>query len=264
MRDEPRFTVRAAADRTMTALIVLFVASIWAGAQNALAGGGSFITLPSLMLTGMDARAANITSTVALFPAQLVTGFTGRADAKSPPGLTVRALLAISLIGGALGALILLATPASVFARLVPWLVLFATALFAWSAFFRRPLEQGEAHWPPWATGIVQFVIAVYGGYFGGGIGFMMMAALAMAGVAVRNAGAAKNILAGAINASAVAILVFSRGVHWPQALITEIGASFGGWAGALMLRNVNEKLLKLAVVAIGAALTIGLFWKAP
>jgi uncharacterized membrane protein YfcA len=115
----------------MTALIVLFVASIWAGVQNALAGGGSFIAPPSLMLTGMDARAANITSTVALFPAQLVTGFTGWADAGSPTGLTMRRLFVISLIGGALGALILLATPPAIFARLVPSLVLFATALFA-------------------------------------------------------------------------------------------------------------------------------------
>ena len=122
----------------MAALIVLFIASIWAGTQNALAGGGSFITLPSLMLTGMDARAANITSTVALFPAQLVTGFTGRADAKGPAGLTMGTMFVISLIGGGLGALILLATPAALFARLVPWLVLFATALFAWGSFFRQ------------------------------------------------------------------------------------------------------------------------------
>ena len=128
----------------MTALIVLFIAATWAGVQNALAGGGAFITLPSLMLTGMDARAANITSTVALFPAQLVTGFTGRADAASPTGLTMRRLFVISLIGGALGALILLATPPSIFARLVPWLVLFATALFAWGSFFVKPRRLGK------------------------------------------------------------------------------------------------------------------------
>jgi uncharacterized protein len=97
------------------------------------------------MLTGMDARAANITSTVALFPAQLVTGFTGRADAASPTGLTMRRLFVISLVGGGLGALILLATPSSIFGRLVPWLVLFATALFAWGSFFadlRRPAKR--------------------------------------------------------------------------------------------------------------------------
>ena len=91
-----------------------------------------------------------------------------------------------------------------------------------------------------------------------------MMAALTMAGLAVRNAGATKNILAGVMNASAVAIFVFSTDVHWLQAAVTAVGASIGGWAGALMLKTVNEKLLKVAVVAIGLALTIGLFWQAP
>ncbi len=123
----------------MTTWIVLILASLWAGAQNALAGGGSFITLPALMWTGMDARAANITSTIALFPAQIVMGVTGRNQAESPPGVSFRALFVISLVGGALGGLILLATPSDFFAKLVPWLVLFATAMFAWGSFFRRP-----------------------------------------------------------------------------------------------------------------------------
>ena len=140
---------------------------------------------------------------------------------------------------------------------------MFATALFAWGSFFRRSLLESEAHPPPWAIAVMQFLIAVYGGYFGGGIGLLMMAALTMTGVAVRNAGAAKNILAGVMNASAVLIFLFSRDVHWLEALITAMGASFGGWAGALMLRQVNEKLLKLGVVAVGVALTIGLFWRA-
>ncbi len=244
-------------------LAVLFVASIWAGAQNALAGGGSFITLPSLMLTGMDARAANITSTVALFPAQVVTGLTGRSDARSPPDLAMTTLFVISLIGGALGALILLWTPPSVFARLVPWLVLFATILFAWGSFFRKPPKPGETHLPPWGAAAAQFFISIYGGYFGGGIGLLMMASLTMAGLAVRNAGASKNILAGVMNASAVAIFAMSSDVHWLQAAVTAVGASFGGWAGAMMLRTVNEKMLKLGVIAIGLALTFGLFWKA-
>jgi uncharacterized membrane protein YfcA len=91
-----------------------------------------------------------------------------------------------------------------------------------------------------------------------------MMAALTMTGLAVRNAGAAKNILAGVMNASAVAIFVFSSDVHWVQAVITSIGATFGGWAGALMLKSVNERLLRFLVVAIGAALTVGLFMRAP
>jgi len=249
----------------MTPLIILFLASIWAGAQNALAGGGSFITLPSLMLTGMDARAANITSTVALFPAQLVTGFTGRAQADTPPGLTMTTLFVISLIGGAVGAVILILTPPTIFARLLPWLVLFATLIFAWGSFFRNePKPGGAGRMSPLSAAVVQFFIAVYGGYFGGGIGFLMMASLTMAGLAVRNAGAAKNILAGVMNASAVAIFAFSKDVHWLQAGITAVGASVGGWGGALMLTTVNERLLRLAVIAIGLALTIGLFLRAP
>src|SRR3954463_15261465 len=111
-------------------LTILFLAALWAGVQNALAGGGSFITLPALILAGMDARAANITSTVALFPGQVATGLAGRKLATGAERLSFKALLLISLAGGVVGALLLLATPPSFFAHLVPWLVLFATALF--------------------------------------------------------------------------------------------------------------------------------------
>jgi uncharacterized protein len=246
----------------MASWIVLILASLWAGAQNALAGGGSFITLPSLMWTGMDARAANITSTVALFPAQIVMGVTGRRQAESPPGVHFLALFVISLIGGALGGLILLATPPSFFARLVPWLVLFATAVFAWGSFVRAPPPPGTAAIPPRTELLIQFAIAIYGGYFGGGIGFLMMASLTLAGLAVRAAGATKNVLAGVMNASAVAMFVFSRDVYWAQALVAAVASSVGGYAGARMLSVVNEKALRLFVVTIGVALTIGLFWR--
>jgi len=117
---------------------------------------------------------------------------------------------------------------------------------------------------PPWGAGIGQFFIAIYGGYFGGGIGFLMMAALTMAGQSVRNAGATKNVLAGVMNASAVAIFVFSSDVHWLQVLITAVGGSLGGWGGALALERVNEKYLRFGVVAVGILLTIGLFLRAP
>ena len=182
-------------------LAVLFLASLWAGVQNALAGGGSFITLPSLMLTGMDARAANITSTIALFPAQIAMGWTGRKDVSGAAGLSFGVLAGVSLVGGALGAILLLATPSSFFAHLVPWLVLFATALFAWGSFGPKRSEAG--HLNRWSAVAAQFGIAVYGGYFGGGIGFLMLAALTIAGLAVRKAGATKNMLASVMNASA-------------------------------------------------------------
>ncbi len=241
---------------------VLFLAALWAGIQNALAGGGSFITLPSLMLTGMDARAANITSTVALFPAQLATGWTGRKHVSGAAALSFRALTIISLIGGALGALLLLYTSSTFFARLVPWLVLFATLVFAWGSF--GPKRRSAGHLNRGGAAGAQFAIAVYGGYFGGGIGFLMLAALTAAGLALRNAGATKNVLAGVMNASAVAIFVFSPEVRWFAAAIASGGAIIGGVVGGLMLRRVNERALRVLVILIGVALTVGLFLHAP
>jgi uncharacterized membrane protein YfcA len=237
--------------------LILFLASLWAGAQNALAGGGSFITLPSLMLTGMDARAANITSTVALFPGQIATGWTGRAYVAGAAGLSLRALGLISLIGGALGAVLLLITPSSFFARLVPYLVLFATSVFAWGSFVRRADSAGRLGRT--GTTLAQLLIAVYGGYFGGGIGFLMLAALTAAGMAIRHAGATKNVLAAVMNASAVAVFLFSPQVHWRQAAITGAGAIIGGLIGSHLLRTINERALRIIIVLIGLALTIGL-----
>ena len=243
-------------------LAVLFVASIWAGAQNALAGGGSFITLPSLMFTGLDARAANITSTIALFPAQIATGWTGRKFVSGAGNLSFGVLVAISLAGGALGAVLLLVTPPQFFARLVPWLVLFATAVFAWGSFGRRDDAARGLGRP--GTAAAQFLISIYGGYFGGGIGFLMLAALTAAGLVIRTAGATKNMLASAMNASAVAIFVFSSDVSWLQAAICGAGAIGGGVMGAVMLTRINEKALRIVVIAIGIVLTVGLFLRSP
>jgi uncharacterized membrane protein YfcA len=240
----------------------LVVAAFAAGVQNALAGGGSFVTFPALMLFGMGARAANITSTVALFPGQIATGFAGRAHVSGAERLSFRALSGISLVGGVLGAILLLATPESFFQRLVPFLVLFATLVFAWGSFFRKS-GVGARHLSPRQAGFAQFLIAIYGGYFGGGIGMLMLAALTLAGLPVRAAGATKNALAAMMNASAVLIFAFSRDVHWQAALAVAVGAVAGGQVGAWLMMRVNEKALRVAVVGIGVALTFGLFWKA-
>jgi hypothetical protein len=244
------------------AFTLLFFVALWAGAQNALAGGGSFLILPTLMFTGMDALAANITSCVSLFPAQIATGWTGRRAAAGANGLSLRALFIVSIVGGAIGAAILLGTPRGVFAKLVPWLVLFATAIFAWGGFFRKP-GGPQGRLGAWSAGLAQFFISIYGGYFGGGIGFLMVAALTMAGQNVRVASATKNLLAGVMNASAVAIFLFSPDLHWPQALVTAAGATLGGVAGAKLIHQIDEKFLRLFIVLVGGALTIGLFLKA-
>ena len=238
---------------------LIFLVAAWAGAQNALAGGGSFLILPTLMFLGLDARAANITSCIALFPAQIATGWTGRAHAAGVAGLSLRALFAISVLGGAFGAAILLLTPSAFFARLVPWLVLFATGVFVWGSFIRKPTET-SGHIGPVAAGLAQFAISVYGGYFGGGIGFLMMAALTLAGENARTASSTKNVLAGVMNASAVLIFLFSPEVRWPQALATAAGATLGGLFGVGLLHRLDERALRLTIAVIGVALTVGLF----
>jgi uncharacterized membrane protein YfcA len=247
----------------MTGLVILFLVAVWAGIQNALAGGGTFLTLPALMFTGMNALAANITSTVALFPGQITSSWGGRSHVAGAGGLSFRALVVISFLGGILGAVLLLVTPSDIFKALVPWLVLFATSVFAYGSFVPRKADRppvlGKA-----GAGLAQFAISVYGGYFGGGIGFLMLAALTAAGLAIRSANATKNVLAGVMNASAVAIFVFSPQVHWPQAAIACVGAAIGGVIGGHMVSKVNQKVLRAAAVLIGIALTIGLFIRAP
>jgi uncharacterized membrane protein YfcA len=244
------------------ALTILFAAALWAGVQNALAGGGSFLTFPALLFTGIGPLAANVTSTIALFPGQVASGLANRSDITGIPGLSFRALFLISLAGGAVGAILLLSTPEQIFSALVPYLVLFATGVFAWGSFFRKSHESTH-HLGPKPAALTQFGIAIYGGYFGGGIGILMLAALTMSGLVVRKAGATKNALAGVMNASAVAIFVFSKDVAWKQVWVVGIAALLGGQLGAYAFRRVNEKLLRICIVALGLALTVGLFVRA-
>jgi uncharacterized membrane protein YfcA len=242
-------------------MFLLFVVAFIAGVQNALAGGGSFLTFPTLLLFGMGARAANITSTVALFPGQIASGLRGRAQVAGAAGLSFKALAAISLVGGALGAVLLLATPESVFQRLVPFLLLFATAVFAWRSV--GGAAGAGRHLSARGAAASQFAIAIYGGYFGGGIGILMLAALTLAGLPLRSAGATKNMLAGVMNASAVMIFAFSRDVHWGLALVLAVASIAGGQVGAWMMSQVNERALQIAVIGIGLVLTVAMFVKA-
>jgi len=245
----------------LVSIVFLFVASGGAGVINALAGGGSFLTFPALLFSGLDPRAANITSTIALFPTQIATGFAGRSLAAGTPQLSLKALFIISLAGGAVGAFLLLLTPPVFFAHMVPWLILFATTLFAYGSFIKTPGSMKvDKHLGRHETIACQFLISVYGGYFGGGIGFLMLAALTLAGVAIRQAGATKNILAGVMNASAVFIFLFSHDIGWIQVGIATAGSVIGGQIGVRCLHIVNERILRMAVVVIGASLTVAMF----
>ena len=241
---------------------LLFVVALWAGIQNALAGGGTFITFPVLLWAGLDARAANITSTIALFPGQVTTAWAGRAHVVGNDQITVRELIILSLVGGVVGAGLLLLTPSHFFERLVPFLVLAATAIFAWGSFRRRSLS-ATIHLSRHSLMASQLAIAVYGGYFGGGIGILMLAALTAAGWEFRSAGATKNVLAGVMNFAAVLVFAFSRDVDWLDVIVLAAGSIVGGQIGAYLLARINVTFLRVFVVVIGVVLTVGLFVRA-
>ncbi len=244
----------------LATMALLFAAGLWAGAQNALAGGGSFITLPALILAGLDPKLANITSTMALFPGQLTTGLAGRKLVAGAERLSFRALAIISLLGGVAGAGLLIITPSRTFAVMVPWLVLAATAVYAWSTYGRRTTEAPPAPPPAWVSALIQTIIATYGGFFGGGAGIMTLAALTLARMPVKNAAGTKNVLMSLANLSAAIIFAMSGTIAWAHAIIIGLGAIIGGYAGARLLTILPDKILRVGVIAIGAALTIALF----
>ena len=239
--------------------ILLALAGVWAGIQNAVAGGGSFITLPALIFTGLDARVANITSTVALSVGQVTTGWGGRKAVIGVPGLPVWVMLAIGVGGGLVGAQLILVTPTKVFADMVPWLILAATGLFAWGSFGPKPKESREPLRPV-LSGFGLFLSAIYGGYFGGGNGIILVTVLSAAGLAIRAASATKNVLAAIINVAALALFLFSPEVVWIKALVLGAGAMLGGAIGNMVLNRINERVLRVVIVLIGIALSIALF----
>jgi uncharacterized membrane protein YfcA len=244
---------------TIELILLLAGAGFWGGAQNTVAGGGSFIVFPTLLLAGLNPLAANVTSSIALFPGLVAASASGRALVGGAGRLSFRQLFAISAVGGLLGAILLLVTPADFFARLVPWLMLFATGVFSWGSFRKKPLEvSGQVSAPVLA--LIQGCIAVYGGYFGGGIGFLMLAALTVAGQQVRTASATKNALAMSMTATAFVVFAFSDHVHWLAALTLGAGATAGGLCGTYLQRWMPERILRAIVVLIGCALTVWMF----
>lgn len=247
------------------ALAVLALASALGGALNSVAGGGSFITFPALVMFGIPPVAANATSTVALWSSSVASAAAYRRDLK---GLrhTLPALGTLSLLGGGIGALWLLHTHDQTFARVVPWLLLCATSLFAVSG----PLVARLRAWnvtrpsganPKIALGLGQLLISIYGGYFGGGMGILMLAAFALTGQTdIHAMNGLKAILGAAINGVAICLFVASGIVHWPEALVMAAGSAAGAYAGASVAHRVPVAVVRKMVVAIGAAMTLWFF----
>ncbi len=244
--------------------VLVMVAAFAAGFINAIAGGGSFLTFPALIAAGLPAVEANASNTVALFPAQFATSFAARDGLRKASGgkaINVPVLSAISLFGGILGGLLLLLTPQTVFSRIVPWLILFATLVFAGGNFLladAKKLALSER-----GIFLVQWAIAIYGGYFGGGIGILMLAALTFFGLRdIFLMNSLKILLATLMNASATVTFVIAGAVHWQWTAIVAAGALAGGFAGLHAARRVPAQIVKSFVVVAGIALTAYFFIK--
>lgn len=240
--------------------LALLLAGFVAGAINAVAGGGPVLTLAAMTAFGIDPRIANLTSTVALSPGQLVAGWAARRDLAKlrAVGHAPPIVLIVALSGGAIGAALLLGTEASTFRRAVPWLVLLATVLYMWSSRGgTRPSARG-LH--PAAFLAASFISGIYGGYFGGGNSFVILALLAVAGLGGTIGGNIKNVLVAAINFGAVVVLAFSGSVDWSHAAALGAGGIAGSLAGVRLLARLDARVLRYLVIASGLGLAAWFF----
>jgi len=249
-------------------LSIIFFAGAAAGAINSIAGGGTLISFPALLWLGRDPILANATNTIAMWPGSLAGAIGFRRELS-----TVRRWLLLlvvpSLIGGALGGWLLLRTPTSTFERLVPFLILGATLLLAAQEMITARLGHlAHAHENPTRGWVVfvfvfQFLVALYGGYFGAGMGILMLAALGLIGLTdMHQMNGLKNVLAVCINGVAAIYFVFAASVSWSDVAIMTCGTIAGGYLGARIARRLGRKFVRGAVVTIGIVMTVALLLK--
>lgn len=196
---------------SMDVFVLLFFAGLLAGAMNAVAGGGSFITFPALMYAGVPPITANASSTVALFPGSMAGAWEYRSYIKPFPGVAMGAMVALTFLGGCVGALLLLYTPSASFTIMVPWLLLIGTLAFAFGKrageFVRKKIRIGSV-----VVLVSQFILGIYGGYFGGAVGIMMMAVWSIFGMNdIKIVNANKNLLVGVANSIAVCLFIIAE-----------------------------------------------------
>jgi uncharacterized membrane protein YfcA len=245
----------------------MFGAAFAAGAINSIAGGGTLITFPVLIWLGLDPKVANGTSTVALWPGLFGGLFGYRRQLENSSPILIRLGLT-SIVGGAFGAWLLILTPSPVFARQVPFLILFATLLFMFQPVLSQRLHLGSLESNPtklWWTGAIafQFFSAMYGGYFGAGNGILMLAALGLLGLNELNrANGIKNFLGICINSIAVLSFALAGLVVWQDALVMAFGALAGGYFGARMAVRVGQVWVRKGVVVIGFIIFVAMIWE--
>jgi uncharacterized membrane protein YfcA len=241
--------------------IVLVSAAFVAGVINSVAGGGSFLTFPSLVFAGLPAVEANASNTVALVPGSITAAFSYRGDIQKLNGSNIRSWFVVSLTGGAAGAVLLLVTSDKTFRQIAPWLLLFATLLFAFGSRVSAALR-GRLQWSESLMLTVLFPIAVYGGYFGGGIGIMLLSAFRLYGLTdIHAMNGIKSIIASSLNAIAAVIFIVAHRVDWLPTLIMMAAAMAGGYTGPAIARRLPQAAIRATIIVVGALMTSYFFY---
>ena len=249
-------------DSGVVAYSLLAVTGFIAGVMNSVAGGGTFLTFPALVFTGVPSVIANASNAVALFPASFASAWAYRSDFRPFEGVTFKAMTVVSLVGGIAGALLLLYTSEKTFDALVPWLLLVATVVFAFGPWI-VPRLRARFSIGPAALLTIQFVVGIYGGYFGGAMGIVMLAVYSLFGLTDLNSmNATKTLMAGLINGIAVVIFIFLGTIAWPQTITILITALLGGYFGAVVARKMNPMHVRAGIIVIASAVTLAFFLK--
>ncbi|QDF96299.1 permease [Azoarcus sp. DD4] len=250
-------------------ILIIAIAALAAGAVNSIAGGGTFFSFPALLAVGVPPVVANASNSVSLWPGSLAGAWAFRRElarfSRSLPLLSV-----VAFIGGIAGGLLLLATSNAAFSALIPWLLLVATVLFAFSAQISAlvkklkpaPKAADERHVGPGGY-VFQLGVSIYGGFFGAGMGILMLAALAIQGFKdVHEINALKNWLSAVIYSVAVGTFVIANAVSWPHTLVMLVTGTAGGYLGAAVARRIPARLLRYFIIATGTVLTAYYFSK--
>lgn len=246
----------------MDTMILTFSAGVLAGAMNALAGGSSFVSLPALIVAGLPPVQANASSTVALFPGGLASAWAYREDLAPVGGVPLRALLAATLAGGLCGAVLLLRTSSAAFGVVLPWLLLLASLALAFGRRIGEALR-ARCRVHPRAVLAVQFALGVYGGYFGGAVGIMMIAAWGLLDRRdLKQLNAPRTLLVSAANTVAVLVFIAAGAVRWPETLAMLAGAVAGGYGGAQLGRRAAPGVVRAITLLATSCITLAFFVK--
>ena len=249
-------------------VILLFCAALLGGAVNSVAGGGGFIAFPALLFTGMPSINANATNTVALWPGTVASTSAYRKALSAKLLKQILPLIIITFLGSIVGSTLLLKTRQSTFDHMVPWLLLGATVLFSFGGKVTSWVTRHHRGGGPSTRRIIGVTVlqagaAVYIGYFGAGVGIVMLALLAIMGMEnIHSMNGLKTLLATCGNAVAVVIFIIARAVYWPQALLMVCGSVLGGYAGAWYAQKMDPKKVRYIVIAIGYSMAVYFFWR--